>query len=448
MPGPGKVYVLGRRMTPAVPELRRFLDLNGVAYTWVDVDDDPLVGLLSPEGLSGLRLPLVLFADGSRMEGPKAHHEPFAVPPGHISTDAAYLEGIRWRAVLAEKLGLATRPSQQHYDLLVAGAGPAGLTAAVYAASEGLRTLVVERLASGGQAGSSARIENYLGFADGVSGSELAAAAHEQALRFGAEILVAVEVIRGEPELGRPARIELSNGAEFETWAGIVATGVHYRRLDVTGVEELIGAGVHYGASPGEATAYAGRDVFVVGAANSAGQAALHLAEHARRVTLVARRATLADTMSRYLVERIERAPNVDVLLRSEVEAADGNGRLEHLVLANRASGERTRVRADGLFVLIGGEPLTAGYEGWLLRDEDGFLVTGPALFDAGGDRRWWPLERAPMYLESSQPGMFVAGDVRAGSVKRVASAVGDGAMAAQLVHDFLATVRGADTGE
>jgi thioredoxin reductase (NADPH) len=435
------IYVLGRPTTRAVPELRRFLDRNGVAYTWVDVDDDPLVRLLgSPEQLQRLRLPTVLFPDGTRVEGPETDLEPFAPPAAHIATDTVCLEGARWRGGLAEKLRLRTRPSLDRYDVLVAGAGPAGLTAAVYAASEGLRTLVLERLAPGGQASTSARIENYLGFPNGLSGAELAAAAHEQALRFGAEILVGVEVLRGEPRLGEPARIELTNGCAFEVHAGIVATGVHYRRLEVEGVEERIGAGVHYGSAPNESAAYAGRDVVVVGAANSAGQAALHLAEHARKVTLVARGDSLLRGMSRYLVERIDAAANVDVRLQTRVECVLGDGRLEQVVLADRSTAERTTVRADGLFVLIGGEPLTGGYEGWLRRDERGFLVTGQDLLDGDASRSWWPLERAPMPLESSQPGMFVAGDVRHGSVKRVASAVGEGAMAVQLVHRFLAT--------
>jgi thioredoxin reductase (NADPH) len=442
MAGPGGVYVLGRPTTRAVPELRRFLDLNGVAYKWVDVDEDPLVRLLdSPWRLRELRFPVVLFRDGTLIEGPEAHHEPFALPSGHIAADPAYLEGARWRGRLAEQLGLATRPALDQYDLLIAGAGPAGLTAAVYAASEGLRTVVVERLAPGGQAGTSSRIENYLGFPDGLSGAELAAAAHEQALRFGAEIVVGVEVLRGEPRPGAPARIELSNGSDFGTLAGLVSTGVHYRRLDVPGVAERIGAGIHYGIAPSEAAAYADCDVVVVGAANSAGQAAVHLAEHARKVTVVARGAVVGDGMSRYLVERIEAAANIDVRLQSEVESALGDGRLEQLVLVDRAGGVRSTIPADGLFVLIGGEPLTGGYEGWLRRDERGFLVTGPDLFDGSSGRDWWPLERAPLPLESSQPGMFVAGDVRHGSVKRVASAVGEGAMAVQLVHRYLSTL-------
>jgi thioredoxin reductase (NADPH) len=322
----------------------------------------------------------------------------------------------------------------------VLGGGPAGLTAAVYAASEGLRTVVVERHAPGGQAGTSARIENYLGFPQGVSGAELAAAAHEQALRFGAEILVGVEVVRAESPPGEPSRIELTNGSAFETRTGLIATGVHYRRLDATGVDERLGMGVHYGATPNEAAAYAGRDVVVVGAANSAGQAALHLAERARKVTVLARGDSLERTMSQYLIERIDAAGNIDVRVRTEIERASGDGRLEELVLHDSATGKSTTVPADGLFVLIGGEPLTGGSEGWLCRDERGFLVTGPDLLEGKPSEPRWGLERPPMVLEASEPGIFVAGDVRHGSTKRVASAVGEGAMAVQLVHRFLAT--------
>lgn len=422
-----------------MPEVRSFLDGNRVAYTWVDVDSDPLVRLLgSPERLRRLRLPTILCPDGTWVEGPEAYEERFATPPAHIAADEAYLEAARWRARLAEKLGLATRPSRDLYDLFVLGAGPAGLTAAVYAASEGLRTVVVERHAPGGQAGTSARIENYLGFPNGVSGAELAAAAHEQALRFGAEILVGIEAVKGEVRPGRPSLIELTNGSAFETRAGLIATGVHYRRLDAPGVEERLGAGVHYGAGPNDAVSYTGRCVFVVGAANSAGQAALHLAEQARKVTLLARGDSLARSMSRYLVARIDAAANIDVRLLTEVERADGDGHLEELVLHNRSTGESTTVPADGLFVLIGGEPLTGGAEGFVRRDERGFLVTGPDLLDGDPATPRWPLERPPMVLEASEPGIFVAGDVRHGSVKRVASAVGEGAMAVQLLHRYL----------
>jgi len=417
------VYVLGRPTTRAVPELRSFLDRNGVSYTWIDVDGDALVGLLGArERIDTLRLPVVLCADGTAIEGPEAYHEPLAAPPPHIAADVAYLTGARWRAEVAERLGLSTRPAHDVYDLFVLGGGPAGLTAAVYAASEGLRTVVVERHAAGGQAGTSGRIENYLGFPEGVSGAELADAAHRQALRFGAEILVGVEVVRGEPQAGGAARIDLTNGSTVEIRTGLIATGVHY------------------GASPIDAVAHAGLDVAVVGAANSAGQAALQLAEHARSVTLLVRGDSLERSMSRYLRTRIEERANVDVRLATEVESAAGGGRLEELVLRERRRAERSTLRVDGLFVLIGGEPLTGGVEGWLRRDDRGFLVTGADLLgDSASAEPRWELQRPPMLLESSEPGVFVAGDVRHGSVKRVASAVGEGAMAVQLVHRHLA---------
>jgi thioredoxin reductase (NADPH) len=439
MAGPGTAYVLGRPATAGIHELRGFLDRNGVEYAWVDVDRDPLVRLLgSAEALERLRLPAVLCPDGALVERPEAYREPFTAPPAHIASDPAYLGAARWRAELAARLGLATRPSGGLYDLFVLGAGPAGLTAAVYAASEGLRTIVVERHAPGGQAGTSARIENYLGFPDGLSGDELAAAAHEQARRFGAEILVGVEVEHGEPLPGGPHRIELTSGVSFETRTGLIATGVHYRRLDAPGVDERLGAGVHYGSAPAEAVRYAGRPVAVVGAANAAAQAALHLADHARSVTLVARGESLARSMSRYLVERVEACATIDVRLLAEVERAGGDGRLEELVLRDRTTGERTTLTVDGLFVLIGGEPLTAGVEGWLRRDERGFLLTGTDILADDHDGVWWPFERPPLPLEASEPGVFVAGDVRHGSTKRVASAVGEGAMAVQLVHRYL----------
>jgi thioredoxin reductase (NADPH) len=436
----GDVYVIGRGTSPAVPELRSFLDGNAVPYAWVDVDGDPLIEFLgSSERLRKLRLPIVLFADGTWLEGPKSYHEAFATPPAHIASDEAYLEAARWRAQVAERVGLPTNPAHDLYDLFVLGAGPAGLTAAVYAASEGLQTLVAERHTPGGQAGTSARIENYPGFPEGISGSELARAVHQQAVRFEAEILVGVEVVRASPQPGGTTAIELTNGAMFETRCGVIATGVHYRRLRAPGVEELIGAGVFYGSVPRAASAYRDANVVVVGAANSAGQAALHLAEYASRVTMVVRADTLARKMSRYLVERIEQAPNLDVLLRTEVARASGDGPLRELVLLDQSTGKQTTVRADAAFVLIGGDPLTGGVEGLMRRDDRGFLVTGPDLLESDPDQVWWPLDRNPFDLESSVPGVFVAGDVRSGSVKRVASAVGEGAQAAQLVHRYLA---------
>jgi thioredoxin reductase (NADPH) len=366
-------------------------------------------------------------------EAPESYAAAFATPPAHIAADERYLEAARWKCRLAEQLGLQTQPKRDRYDLAIIGGGPAGLTAAVYAASEGLETVVMERNVPGGQAGTSFRIENYLGFPDGITGFELARAAHEQAVRFGTEILVGVELTGGQPRPPGLFAVELTSGGLIESRSVVIATGVHYVRLEVPGVEERLGAGVYYGVAPNEAISYADGEVFVVGGANSAGQAALHLAGHVRQVTLLVRGEPLGRRMSQYLVDRLEGTPNVAVRTGTEVVGAEGDGRLERLVLAERGSADRTTVAADALFILIGGRPLTGGFEGWLRLDNGGYVVTGPDLVE--GD---WPLERDPFLLESSVPGVFVAGDVRRNSTKRVASAVGEGAMAVQFVHEFL----------
>ena len=321
--------------------------------------------------------------------------------------------------------------------MVIIGAGPAGLTAAVYAASEGLRTVVLERVAPGGQAGTSARIENYPGFPQGISGAELASGAHQQALRFGAEILVGVEIIRTEPKSDGSFELSLSGGGHLRARTGVIATGVAYRRLDAPGVERLIGCGVSYGSAPAKAPGHRDQDVVLVGGANSAGQAALHLAEYARSVTMIIRADSLEAGMSRYLVDRVAAHPRITVLTGTRVIAAGGQPRLESVALVNRDE-QRRELPADAMYVLIGGQPLTAGVEGWLRRDDRGYLMTGPDLH-RDSQTEWWPLARDPLPLESSQPGVFVAGDVRYGSIKRVASAVGEGAMAIALLHTYLA---------
>ncbi|MFL5382042.1 MAG: NAD(P)/FAD-dependent oxidoreductase, partial [Longimicrobiaceae bacterium] len=310
-------------------------------------------------------------------------------------------------------------------------------TSAVYAASEGLRTVVLERLAPGGQAGTSARIENYPGFPQGISGAELTGGAHEQALRFGAEILTGVELVRTHPLPHGKKELELSGGARLRPRAAIICTGVAYRRLDAAGVEELIGCGVAYGSSPGQAPGHRDQDVVLVGGANSAGQAALHLAGYARSVTMVVRADSLDAAMSRYLIDRIAVHPRITVRTGTCVTRASGNPRLDTVTVAARDGGPEEDLPAQAMYVLVGGEPLTAGVEGWLRRDPQGFLMTGHDL-QRDADDRWWPLERPPLPLESSEPGVFVAGDVRHGSIKRVASAVGEGAMAISLVHLYL----------
>lgn len=444
-PDGGPTYLLGRAATPGAAETRRFLARNGVPFQWVDLDDDPLARLLGGDGaLAGHRLPCVLFADGSVLEGPERFMRTRfvrgtadgAVTEVSAADQRAYLETARFTTELAARVGLPTRPEHELYDVAILGAGPAGLTAALYAASEGLRTLLVEALAPGGQAGTSARIENYPGFPNGISGAELAESTYAQARRLGAEVLVGVELVTAGPGGDRTLAMELTSGAAIRARAGVAANGAHYRRLEAPGVDRLIGAGVHYGSSPREAELCRGQDVVVVGGANSAGQAALHLADVARRVTIVCRSTSLDEGMSRYLVERIESHPSVAVRARSEVVEARGERQLESVLLRDGETGEETEVGADALFVFIGAQPMTSGVAGWLERDEHGFLVAGPDLARNGNGR--WPLDREPLLLESSQPGLFVAGDIRHGSIKRVASAVGEGAMATALVHRYL----------
>jgi thioredoxin reductase (NADPH) len=444
-PPAGFIYLLGRAATPGAAETRQFLSRNGVGFRWVDLDDDPLARLLSAgRALDDVRLPCALFEDGSMLEGPArfmrtrfvpatAHGAAPDIPPDE---QQAYRETKLFKHELATRTGLSTRPAHDLYDVAILGAGPAGLTAALYAASEGLRTLVVEALSPGGQAGTSARIENYPGFPDGISGAELAAGIHAQALRLGAEILVGVELLRSMPGDGARFAFELTGGETVQAHAAVAANGVHYRRLEALGVDELIGAGVHYGSSPAEATLCRNCDVVVVGGANSAGQAALSLADVARSVTVVCRSDSLERGMSRYLVDRIEAHERISVRNRAQVVEACGDERLVSVVIRDDDGGEEIEAGADALFVMIGALPMTAGVEGWLRRDEHGFLVTGPDLLADGQPA--FPLERPPLHLESSHPGLFVAGDVRHGSIKRVASAVGEGAMAVALIHQDL----------
>jgi thioredoxin reductase (NADPH) len=436
------VTLFGRRSQAATETARDFLQRNQVPLRWVDLDLDPLAALLSDRELEAARQPMALFADGGRLEAPENYAEP---TPGRLdpTRSSDYLGSNLWRTELASRAGLPTRPRHDDYDLVVLGAGPAGLTAAVYAASEGQRTLIVEFHAPGGQAGTSSRIENYPGFPDGVSGAELAESAYRQAQRLGAEFLIGVLVIHARPQADGSVEVEFSSGSTIRARSGLIATGVAYRRLDIRRIEELIGRGVRYGTPAGEAVACEGRRVAVVGGANSAGQAALHLADYAAQVTILVRGDSLDRGMSRYLVDRIEQHDRITVRTGTEVVGGDGGDRLESLAIEG-PEGEQT-LPTDALFVLIGAEPLTAGVEDWLRCDDRGYFMTGPDLLQSA-DRSWWPLERDPLFLESSQPGLFIAGDVRHGSIKRVASAVGEGAMAASLVHSYLAALDG-DTG-
>ncbi len=406
-----QVRVVGHRWSAASHEIRTFLARNYVSYAWYDVERDAEgARLLALAGGTEAELPLVLVPDGEALRAPTT------------------LE-------LATALGLRTTAERPLYDLSIVGGGPAGLAAAVYAASEGLSVVVIERDAPGGQASQSAAIENYLGFPKGLTGADLTQRAVAQASRFGAEIVLTRDVV-GLDVRGPVRAVLLADGSEIEARAVVVSTGVSYRRLEGRGLAELTGRGVYYGANAGDARQCEGDEVYVVGAANSAGQAALNLARHAKRVTLLARGSSLEEGMSQYLVERIVATPNIDVRLRTQVEAAYGEGHLEGLTLVDR-DGNREDVPAGWLFVFIGAAPRTDWLGDDVVRDGHGFVVTGPELVQ--GDR--WTLTRPPFTLETSIPGVFAAGDVRQDSMKRVASAVGEGAMAVYLVHRYLANV-------
>jgi thioredoxin reductase (NADPH) len=410
-----EVRVVGHRWSDRGHDLKLFLARNHVPYRWYDVERDPEARRLRDLARAApADLPLVLVPDGDTLRSPST------------------LE-------LAGALGLRTSARQRLYDVCIVGGGPAGLAAAVYAASEGLSTVVVEREAPGGQAGQSAAIENYLGFPKGLSGSDLTQRAIAQAARFGAEMVLARDVVGFEAR-GPVRAVRFDGSGEIEARALIVATGVAYRRLEAAGLDALTGRGVYYGASAGEARQAQGDEVYVVGAANSAGQAALHLSRFAKRVVLVVRGATLDATMSRYLVERILAAPNIAVRYRCQVASGRGDGHLEALTLADRDSGATEEVATSWLYVFIGASPRTDWLGPDIVRDAKGFVVTGQDLAGPGWARRW-PLARPPFVLETSVPGVFAAGDVRLDSMKRVASAVGEGAMSVYLVHRYLATI-------
>jgi thioredoxin reductase (NADPH) len=338
---------------------------------------------------------------------------------------------------LAATIGLSTTPAGEFYDLVIIGGGPAGLGAAVYGASEGLRTVLIDRTATGGQAGQSSRIENYLGFPDGVSGGQLTDRAHRQAVKFGAEVLTAREVVGVEAR--GPSRVVLfADGSEVAAHAVVLASGVDYRQLPADGAAALVGRGVYYGSAATEGPECAGQHVVVVGGANSAGQAAVFFSRHASKVTLVVRGPDLERSMSQYLIEQVRALPTIEVRTCTRVEDCVGEDHLECLTLVDDAAGTREQVKASHLFVFIGAAPLTAWLPDQVVKDAGGFVVTGRDLMPDGQRPRGWSLDRDPYLLESSLPGLFVAGDVRSQSVKRVASAVGEGAMAVTLVHRYL----------
>lgn len=411
------VRMVGHRWSQETYELKDFLARNHVPYQYLDVEaDSEAQSVLVQWNQAGGALPLVIFPNGEALTAPTT-------------------------AVVAEKVGLTIQARQPFYDLLIVGAGPAGLAAAVYAASEGLRTVLIERNAPGGQAGTSSLIENYLGFPSGLSGGELARRAVTQAKRFGVEILAPQEVTGARVE-GSSRIVTLLNGSEIACHALIVAVGLSYRKLDVPGIEPLTGAGVYYGASVTEAVSCRDEPVFIVGAGNSAGQAAMHLSKYAANVTMLVRGPSLEAKMSQYLVDRIVSTPNIDVRLETEVVSVAGNGHLESVTIVDRRRGQEETLPASALFSFLGADPQTEWLDGVVQRDRYGFILTGPQLIENGKPPKSWPLTRPPYLLESSVPGIFVVGDVRAQSVKRVASAVGEGSIAVQFVHQYLSEGR------
>jgi len=410
------VRVVGHRWSADSHALRDFLGRQQVPYQWVDIEGDDGRRLTERLDLADAHLPLALLPDGTHL----AHATPTEI---------------------AARIGLRTRADRPFYDLIIVGGGPAGLAAAVYGASEGLATVLLDREAPGGQAGTSSRIENYLGFPSGLSGGDLARRAVAQAQRFGVEILSPQEATRMRVD-DAYHHVALSDGSEIPCHALLITTGVSYRTLDVPGVARLTGAGVYYGAAQAEALSCAGDDIYIVGGANSAGQAALYFSRHARRVTLLVRGASLSAGMSRYLIDEIEGRPNVVVRMHSRVVEACGGASLERIVIANTTNGERESVPARALFVFIGALPRTEWLGDVVARDAQGFIYSGPDIpRDDKGRIRGWTAARDPLLLETSVPGVFVAGDVRHRSVKRVASGVGEGSIAVQFIHQYLSNV-------
>lgn len=413
------IRVLGNRWSPASHNIKDFLARNHVPYQWLDIEtagSDPevrsLIELLDEQETRSL--PIVILPNGVRLRQPSL-------------------------AELAEHAGLQTRATEGFYDLVIVGGGPAGLAAAVYGASEGLRTVMIEREAPGGQAGMSSRIENYLGFPSGLTGADLARRAVVQARRFGVEIITAEAT---KVRIDGPYRfLQLANGAELSCHALLVATGVQWRRLDVPGVDRLTGAGIYYGAAMTEAMSTKDEDVYVVGGANSAGQAAMHFSKYARRVVMLVRGSSLASSMSQYLINQLEATPNIHIEFNTCVVEAHGEDRLEEISIHCLVTNEINRVPANSLFIMIGAAPNTDWLAEIVERDEHGFIYSGPQLTRDGKRPSGWKLDRDPGLLETNVPGIFVVGDVRHGSVKRVASGVGEGSVAISFVHQYLSKV-------
>lgn len=413
------IRVLGTRWSPRSYELRDFLARNHVPYQWIDVEtsaNDPetkrLLDALGPEAAN---LPVVLFPDGTKL-----------------------LESAP--ADVAQKVGLRTRAQTSFYDLAIVGGGPAGLAAAVYGASEGLHTVIVEREAPGGQAGMSSRIENYLGFPTGLSGGDLARRAVVQAQRFGVEILSPQEAVDVRTEASYRI-LKLADGSEISCHALMIATGVQWRRLEAPGIDRLQGAGIYYGGGATEAFSCKGEIVYVVGGANSAGQAAMNFARYAERVVILVRGESLSSTMSQYLIDQVQRTPNIQLWTRASVAEAHGDTHLEEISVLCSDTNKVERVPASAMFIFIGALPRTEWLSKTVERDERGFLLTGPDLIRDGQRPRGWSIERDPFLLETNVPGIFAVGDVRHGSIKRVASGVGEGSVAVQFIHQYLSKV-------
>jgi thioredoxin reductase (NADPH) len=404
--------VVGHRWSARSSEVREFLARNQVPYRFYHSDEPEGSRLLAAANTDDRQLPVVITENGTPLIAPSDSE-------------------------LAARVGLHTVPAKAFYDLIVIGGGPAGLGAAVYGASEGLRTVLVERTATGGQAGQSSRIENYLGFPDGVSGSQLTERARRQATRFGAEVITTRDVV-GLDVNGSARTVRFADGDTLDAHTVILATGVSYRQLSAAGLDDLNGRGVYYGSALTEAMNCAGQDIYIVGGANSAGQAAVFLARHAKSVTLVVRGSSLESSMSYYLIQQIAGIDNIRIQTCTEIIGARGDDHLEGLTLRSTATGETEEVATQWLFAFIGAAPRTDWLDGVVVRDANGFVVAGPDLAVEGQLPRGWPMERAPYHLETSVPGVFVAGDARADSAKRVASAVGEGAMAVMLVHRYL----------
>ncbi len=413
------IRVLGTRWSPRSYELRDFLARNHVPYQWIDVEtsanDPETKRLLEALGEEATSLPVVLFPDGTKL-----------------------LESLP--ADVAQKVGLRTRAQTSFYDLAIVGGGPAGLAAAVYGASEGLHTVMIEREAPGGQAGMSSRIENYLGFPAGLSGNDLARRAVVQAQRFGVEILSPQEAVGVRTE-GPYRIIKLADGNEISCHALMIASGVQWRRLEAPGIDRLQGAGVYYGGGATEALSCKGEEVYVVGGANSAGQAAMNFAKYAERVVMVVRGSSLDSTMSQYLIDQIKQKPNIQVWAHASVTEAHGDTHLEEISVLCSDTNKLERAPASSMFIFIGALPRTDWLAHLVERDERGFLLTGPDLIRDGQRPKGWTLERDPFLLETNIPGIFAVGDVRHGSVKRVASGVGEGSVAVQFIHQYLSKV-------